>query len=316
MTLVHQTDIALPAHRTPGGFDHAAVHGASARLYVAHTANDTIDVLDCATDRYLHAIPNLTGVAGALVSEERHLVFTSNRGEHTVGIFAPDAEADLVKVAVGIGPNGLAYDPGRDRLVVANVGDPQIPHSYTVSIVDVAAHAVIASVPGPGRTRWAVFDPQQEVFFVNIADPAQIIVIDARHPQQIAHVYAIPAAGPHGLDLDVAQGRLYCACDARVLVCVDAWSGRVLDERALSGSPDVIFFNPSLRHLYVAIGDPGIIDVCDTGTMQLLETVVTAQGAHTIAFDAARNKVYAFLPHTHQAAVYIDQDACAATTKE
>src|SRR5215510_12765437 len=29
-----------------------------------------------ATDRYLHAIPNLTGVAGALVSEERNLVFT------------------------------------------------------------------------------------------------------------------------------------------------------------------------------------------------------------------------------------------------
>ena len=123
MTLVHHTNIALPAHRTPGGFDHAAVHGASARLYVAHTANDTIDVLDCATDRYLHAIPGLTGVAGALVSEERNLVFTSNRGEHTVGIFAPDAEADLVKVAVGIGPNGLAYDPGRDRLAVANIGD-------------------------------------------------------------------------------------------------------------------------------------------------------------------------------------------------
>jgi len=65
----------------------------------------------------------------------------------------------------------------------------------------------------------------------------------------------------------------------------------------------------------VAIGDPGVIDVFDTRTMQLRETVVTAQGAHTIALDAARNKIYAFLPHTHQAAVYIDQEAGAATTK-
>src|SRR5262249_56900640 len=103
------------------------------------------------------------------------------------------------KVAVGLGPNGLAYDPGRDRLVVAHVGDPQIPHSSTVSIVDVAAHAVIASVPVPGRTRWAVFDPQQEVFFVNISDPAQIIVLDARHPQQIARLYAIAATARHRL---------------------------------------------------------------------------------------------------------------------
>jgi DNA-binding beta-propeller fold protein YncE len=309
MTLVHQTDINLPAHRGPGGFDHAAVHRASARLYVAHTANDAIEVLDCATDRYLHAIPNFIGVAGALVSEESHLVFTSNRGEHTVGIFAPDNEAGLVKVAVGLHPNGLAYDPGRALLLVANVGDPEIPDSPTVSIVDVAAHAVVASVPMPGRTRWAVFDPQQEVFFINIADPAQIVVIDARHPRQIATAYRISAAGPHGLDLDVPQSWLFCACDTRVLVCLDACSGRVLDERALSGSPDVIFLSATLGHLYVAIGDPGVIDVFDTGTMQHLETIATEEGAHTIAFDAARNKVYAFLPHTHRAAVYIDRGA-------
>ena len=309
MALTHHTDIDLPAHRTPGGFDHAAVHRVSARLYVAHTANDALEVIDCATDHYLHALPNLLGVAGALVSEERNLVFTSNRGEHTVGIFAPDAEAGLMKVAVGIGPNGLAYDPGRDLLVVANVGDSKIPHSYTVSIVDVAAQAVIASVLVPGRTRWAVFDPHQEVFFINIADPAQIVVIDARSPQQIATAYAIPAAGPHGLDLDVAQSRLFCACDARVLVCLDARSGRVLDERDLSGSPDVIFLNTSLGHLYVAIGNPGVIDVFDTRDMQHLETIATEEGAHTIAFDATRHKVYAFLPHTHRAAVYIDQGA-------
>jgi DNA-binding beta-propeller fold protein YncE len=306
MALTHHTDIDLPVHRTPGGFDHAAVHRASARLYVAHTANDTIEVIDCALDRYLHALPNLMGVAGALVSEANNLVFTSNRGENTVGIFAPDNEAGLVKVAVGLHPNGLAYDPERDLLVVANVGDPGIPHSATVSIVDVAACAMIASVPMPGRTRWAVFDPQQEVFFINIADPAQIVVIDARSPHHIAKAYAIPAAGPHGLDLDVSQARLYCACDAGVLVCLDACSGRVLDERELSGSPDVIFLNATLEHLYVAIGDPGVVDVFDTRAMQHLETVTTEQGAHTMAFDAARNKVYAFLPHTHRAAVYID----------
>src|SRR6266496_4836910 len=108
MTLVHHTDIDLPAHRTPGGFDHATIHRASARLYVAHTANDALEVIDCATDRYLHALPNLTGVAGALVSEERNLVFTSNRGENTIGIFAVGDEQNTTKVKVGIRPNGLS----------------------------------------------------------------------------------------------------------------------------------------------------------------------------------------------------------------
>ena len=31
--------IELPEHFRPGGFDHAAVHRALGRLYVAHTAN-------------------------------------------------------------------------------------------------------------------------------------------------------------------------------------------------------------------------------------------------------------------------------------
>src|SRR5262249_48552402 len=72
----------------PGGFAAAAVQTWSSRLYVAHTANDALDVVDGVRDQYLHSIPGLTGVAGVLVSEEHDLVFTSNRGENTVGIIA------------------------------------------------------------------------------------------------------------------------------------------------------------------------------------------------------------------------------------
>jgi hypothetical protein len=35
--------------------------------------------------------------------------------------------------------------------------------------------------------------------------------------------------------------------------------------------------------------------------------IATEKDAHTIGFDADRNKVYAFLPQTHRAAVYVDQ---------
>ncbi len=307
MTLKHLCYIDLPAHAQPGGFDHAAVHLRHGHLYVAHTANDAIDVIDCTTDQYLHSIPKLTGVAGALVSEEHDLVFTSNRGENTVGIFAPDHEADLVKVPVGVKPNGLSFDPRRRLLLAANVGDPAISGSFTVSMVDVVQRKMMASIPVPGRTRWTIFDPATDSFYVNIADPAQIAIIDAKHSTRIARAITIPAFGPHGLDLDVEQQRLFCACDAKQLVTLDATSGAVLNVNDLSGTPDVIFFNAALRQLYVAIGDPGVIDVFDTESMQRIEVVSTEKGAHTIGFDAIRNKVYVFCPQTHRAAVYVDQ---------
>ncbi len=302
MTLTLLGHIDLPKNARDGGFDHAAVHAASGHVYVAHTANDAVDVFD--RHKHLFSIPNLAGVAGALVSDEAQLIFSSNRGENTVGIFAPGRSPEVTKVAVGVRPNGLAYDHGRKLLLAANVGDPAIARSYTLTMVDVAARAVRSSIEVPGRTRWAVFDPDAEVFYVNISDPATIVVVDARKPTGIARTIPIPAAGPHGLDLDRATGRLFCACDAGVLVTLEARSGKVLDEKPLSGVPDVVFFNRQRQQLYVAIGDPGVIDVFSTSPVAKLATVATEAGAHTTALSPAGDRLYAFLPRTHRAAVY------------
>jgi DNA-binding beta-propeller fold protein YncE len=306
--LEHLGDVELPEHAKLGGsFDHAAVHVRSAHVYVAHTANDALDVIDARTRTYVRSIAGLAGVAGVLVSEERDLVFTSNRGEDTVGIVQPDREEALVKVAVGVRPNGLAYDAHRDILLAANVGDASIPGSFTVSMVDVGRKARIADVPVAGRTRWAVFAADPGCFYVNIADPPQIVVIESHDPNRLTRTIAVPAAGPHGLDLDVAGHRLFCACDDRRVVTLESRSGAVMDHVDIIGVPDVVFFNPKRERLYVAIGDPGVIEVLETTRLRRREVVATERGAHTLAFDPASETLYAFLPETHRAAVYRDR---------
>ena len=151
-----------------------------------------------------------------------------------------------------------------------------------------------------------MFDKPTNAFYVNISDPAVIVVIKAEQPTQIARTYSIPVVGPHGLDIDNENRRLFCACDGGKLLSVDITTGDVLQEVVLSGVPDVIFFNTALQHLYVAVGDPGVIDVFDTRMMERIEVIITEKGAHTLAFDMQQNKVYAFLPQTHRAFVYID----------
>jgi DNA-binding beta-propeller fold protein YncE len=307
MTLRPHGHIELPEHRSSGGFDHADIHAPTDRIYVAHTANDAIDVIDCARDRYVESIPGFIAVAGALVSEARGLVFTTNRGENTISVFAPGEERNAFKIGVGLKPNGVAFDDSRGLLVVANVGDPAIAGSYTASIVELERKKRVAEVKVPGRTRWAIYNSAIETFFINIMAPARIVAIDARDPTKVAKEYEIPADGPHGLDLDPATGRLFCACDAGILFAIDAASGRILGDVRLSGAPDVIFLNPRTGHLYVAIGDPGVIDVIDVAAMRRAEVVPTEHGAHTLALDRKRNKIYAFLPRSHRAAVFIDQ---------
>src|SRR5207245_9688754 len=90
--------IELPAHVREGGFDHAAVHHELSRLYVAHTSNDDVDVVDCASNRFLRSLHGLKGVARVLASGEPGLLFTSNPGQNTLSIFTAGAEAEAVRL--------------------------------------------------------------------------------------------------------------------------------------------------------------------------------------------------------------------------
>src|SRR5436309_13217727 len=129
--------IELPAHSRKGGFDHAAVHYEFSRLYVAHTSNDDVDVVDSASDRFLRSIHGLKGVAGVVVSDEKGLLFTANRGENTISILSVAREHEMVRLYAGVRPNGLAFDPSRGLLLVANGGAAATGKSSNASIVAV-----------------------------------------------------------------------------------------------------------------------------------------------------------------------------------
>ena len=293
--------VDLPAHTGKGGFDHADVHAATGHVYVAHTANSTIDVFDPRRRQFLHSIADLPSVAGALVSNQDQLVFASNRAANTLGVFAPGANPEVKRFDVGLKPNGIAYDAARKRVLVANIGDPAIAGSHTLTMIDLGA-GTRTEVPLPGSTRWSVYDKGRELFYVNISQPSQIVVVDAKQPDRIARTIPVAQAGAHGLDLD--GERLFCACDSGVLVTFDASSGKVLNEGPLSGRPDVTWFNRQRKQLYVAVGDPGVIDVFSTETMQRLAVVPTERGAHTTAISPDGDWICAFLPETHRAAMY------------
>jgi hypothetical protein len=59
-----------------------------------------------------------------------------------------------------------------------------------------------------------------------------------------------------------------------------------------------------LRLLYIAVGDPGVIDVYRTDSATQVNRIVTEKGAHTLALDPSTHLVYSFLPQSHAAAVF------------
>ncbi len=301
MALIRVGFIPLPPGAQPG-FDHADVYhapAATARLYVAHTGANRVEVIDCSANTYLRSLPDLPGVAGVLIDNGRGLLFTSDRARARVSVYRCSDETLLGRVSVGERPNGLAFDPVRRRLFVFNLGDPP-DVGCTVSVVSVDELRVAGTLSLPGRPRWAVYDDVTQQVYVNIREPAQIIVVGP--DLRIAEAIEVPVAGPHGLA--IASERLFCAADGGALVALHRDTGRALGSVALPGEPDVVIYDAELGRVYVAIGSPGVVSVIDGGRMEILETVPTGPGAHTIAWNPAGRTLYAFLPASNGAGVY------------
>ncbi len=288
--------VALPPHAADG-FDHGDVDRASGQVFVAHTATGSVEVLDGERLAHLATIPGCPEASGVLCAQGDGLVFAAARGGGVVLVLDVASRAVRRTVAVGPKPNGLAWDAGRGRLLVADVED------FRARLVDPTTGDLLASAELPGRPRWCVYDRRGDRFLVNIREPACVAVLDAATLAP-ATQWDSPVAGPHGLDLDDAGGRAFVACDGGATVVLDLRTGRAVASVPIAGEPDAIWYDPVRERLYVAVGRPGVIQVVDCRALRVVEQVITEVGAHTTAFDPGRQRLYVFLPGSGRAAVY------------
>jgi DNA-binding beta-propeller fold protein YncE len=114
----------------------------------------------------------------------------------------------------------------------------------------------------------------------------------------------MPRFVPMVMDLDRDARRLFVACEDSVMLVLDPSSGNQIGSVDLAGSPDAIWFNPVSNPVYLAIGNPGAVQVVDTRDLALVETVETGPGAHTMALDVSRQQLYVFRPSTCSVLVY------------
>ncbi len=95
--------IDFPRH-AQGGFDHGDVHLSSGRVYVAHTATGSIEVID--GDRCLHraTLGGCPEASGVLCAQGEGLVFAAARGDGRVLVIQAASDVLLRQVLVGAKP--------------------------------------------------------------------------------------------------------------------------------------------------------------------------------------------------------------------
>src|SRR5437899_2468540 len=257
-------------------FDHAAFDPKTRRVFIAHTARSTLEVIDHATGKHVATLPGFPGVAGAVADDGEILV--TNRGSASLAWLDAATFDTKAVFKTGARPNGAAIVKHLSLGIVACIGDDrETPTLHAFGLNE----GKQVSIDLPGRPRWCVTDAEGKRLFLCIREPSMVLVASLPDLGPIAQ-WRLPSGGAHGLDIDHTRGRLYAACDDGALVEVDNASGEVTNIWPIAGAPDVTFFNPATGRVHVAIGEPGLVETIDPRTGTAMRTT-TAIGAHTTA---------------------------------
>lgn len=296
MALRFERAIEIPP-QNPTGFDHGDVLLETGHVFVAHTRAGTVEVLDGERGTHVATIPGCPEASGVLCVQDEALVFAVARGAGKCLVIDASSHRTLREIQAGSRPNGLAWDPTRHRLLIADVEDNR------ARVVEPQSGSLVAEISLPGRPRWCLFDTPRDRYLINIREPACVMAIPGEldaDPRRIP----ISVDGPHGLDLDRERDRAFVACDGGSVAVLDLTHDAEVGAVHIAGVPDAIWYNPKRNRLYVAIGEPGFVDVINTRSLTVEEEVTTERGAHTTAYDDARQLLYVFLPQSCRSDVY------------
>jgi DNA-binding beta-propeller fold protein YncE len=287
MSLVAAGTIEIP-DSLGTSFDHGALEPETRRVFIAHTARDSLEVVDANTSQHVATLRGFPEAAGVVAGKGSVLV--TNRGSARLAwVDARTLETRTV-LNTGPRPNGVAIVSSLQLAIVACIGDDTHPPQLQVLGLEGDRRW---SIDLPGRPRWCVVDAKEERVFLAIRNPSMVLVARLPELNAVQH-WPLPSDGAHGMDINHGADLLYVACDGGLLVEVDAQSGETRRKWPLAGVADATFFNPKSGLVHVAIEHPGLVQTVDplSGTSTQF---ITAVGAKTTALIEP-DRLYVFSP--------------------
>jgi len=270
-----------------GGWDYLNFDAQRRHLFVSR--GDRVLVIDVDQDKQIGTIPNTDGVHGIAIAQDLHRGFTSNGKADAVTVFDLDTLKTVATVkGTGQKPDAILYDDASHHVMTFN------GKSGTVSVIDPAKNAVVATIALPGRPEFAATDSAGHVY-VNLEDKSELAQIDSR-TNKVLNVWSLaPCESPSGLAMDVAHQRLFSVCDNQVMAVMDATNGHHVATVAIGDGPDAVTFDPTENVVYSSNGESGTLTVVhedDADHYRVVANVKTQMSARTQALDTQKHRVY------------------------
>jgi YVTN family beta-propeller protein len=267
-----------------GGWDYLLSDDAAHRLYITHNAR--VEVVDTATGKLIGAVTGLKGSHGVALNPDGKTGYISDGAGNAIVIFSRADLSVKATIPVGTNPDGIIFEPTTKTVWAFN------GRSKNVSVMDTASNAVIATVALPGRPEFPQVDEHGSLF-VNIEDKNAIVKLDAKSHAIVATWPLKGCESPSGMAIDRATHRLFSVCDGSKMAVLDYGTGNLLGLAAIGDSPDAAGVDAKRGVAFSSNGD-GTLTVISLTKLGFpaLQTLKTAKGARTMAFDALTGKVF------------------------
>jgi len=230
-----------------GGWDYLFSDDYSNILYVSHAT--IVQAIDETKGVVVGTITGLNGVHGIAVAPALNKGFITSGRDSSVAIFDTKTFKLITKVTVtGKGPDAIVFDPYSNNVFVFN------GKTNNATVINAATNNITATIPLDGKPEYPAANGKGKIY-VNLEDKSKIAVINSSD-NKVEKVWSIsPGEEPTGLALDIETQRLFSVCANKMMVVVDAESGKVLTTLPTGGKTDGAAFDPGLKRAYSSNGE-------------------------------------------------------------
>jgi DNA-binding beta-propeller fold protein YncE len=291
-SLTLQRTIPLPAGT--GKFDHFAIDLVANRLFIAATGNHTIEILDLNEGRVTETIHGLVKPHGLVWIPETKRLYASDGSQGDLKIFEGSPLKQISSIKLSEDADDMVYDP-RTRLLYVGHGGSDPANPAEVAVIDTGQQTLIKDLPVATHPEGLDIDKEKGRIFVNVADAAQVAVIDGA-TSSIATLWKITSAKdnvPAAFDPD--HNLLFVACRAPGrLVVLDGISGEEVSDLPADDGADDLFYDGEFHRVYLIAGS-GAIDTYEVSSGKVVRSIGlthTVPGAKTGLLIPAQHELY------------------------
>lgn len=295
-----QLQQTIPLPGVKGSFDHFAIDLATDTLFAAAKDNHTVEAVNLKTGNVIQSIAGLEKPHGLAWIAATHRLYVADGKLAQLQVYQGSPFKTSGTLKLSDDADDMVYDEQNGTLYVGH-GGSNAANLGRIAVIDTKDFTLAADLPMAAHPEALDLDRQGQRVFANIADAAQVIVVDTK-TNAIEDTWKLKGASDNTpMAYDAHDQILFIACrKPPVLIALDGNTGKEIGRIASNAGADDLFYDANLHRIYVITG-AGDIDVYSMGVNQhlvSLGTVPTEKGAKTGLLVPSQHRLYVGIPGT------------------